>query len=58
MRRIPRTFCDRIHRSQLEGEVYHCQMAVLALWRSGDSASRRAAQRDLAEARENLRRFR
>lgn len=50
-----RPFCDRIRDSR-DRDVYFCQQAVFALYRTGASHDRmRAARRDLAEARASRR---
>lgn len=46
-----RPFFDRIH-DRDDRDLYHCQQALFTYFRFGaDRRSRRAAQRDLAEAR-------
>lgn len=56
MTRLPRTFHDRTRDRQGVRDVYFCQQAVFALVRAGaDRSAIRAAQRDLAEARQDRR---
>ncbi len=56
MTRLPRTFLDRTRDLQRLRDVHFCQHAVFALVRAGaDRSAIRAAQRDLAEARQDRR---